>query len=662
MNTTIFEYTFDPIYIPIIQGFIRHYIGSSQYEDSLIMTISDGTNIKTYTNATLIEFLQAFNLSEWQNENQSIPYSVDLKHIYHYQFMFNNTNIDVNIIISKNTQTNILAVNIPNINWNNIGETCKIESNNPQFINEIQYCIYLGTPDLNDYHFPDKSVMDLITIVELNNLNNDDINNPTYPAHPAHPDHTIYEVNKYYTNYHAMKIQEFNLDAKKSDVLNPKVHQISTKIMDMINNDITNYSANMKIDGIRTLVVIYNNIVLCYQRNVMFVYKHESLITENYIFDCEICQGRLHIFDCYLYNDVDVSKYNFIDNNQPCRFNYITQFVEKYPEFIGIKYVTSDGIINGNFTKFKEIASFLSQYYTNSEVNFNDVITIMKNYYAFSKNSIIIDDRSSYYNSLQYIQNPNFSKEINDFTNNYIDALKTVIYQYINDNFYKNAVEFCAKLNISKDIMFTFSPITIIGLIGFYNQVGFNNAEKDIKRYSTVFVKEYCKNLSESFSEKITKMYNECEYPNDGVIFVKNGPMTFIKGETIYYKWKPLTKLSMDVRLKFNPSNVLFMYDNDNKKYVNADVYYDDKQGHSYKYFSNSIDLYLTNFNQTLPQCENGDICTNNCIVELVPIWNGLKMSEFRLLKVRYDKIRTNAKLTLDNIVKDQQNYVNIIL
>lgn len=658
MNTTTFEITFDPVYIPIIQGFIRRYIGSSQYEDSLIMTITDGDNARTYANADLIEFLQSFDTSEWQSENL---YSVDLKHVYHYQFLFLDSNIDVNIIISKNTQANTVGVNIPKINWNTIGETCKIESTNHKFLNEIQYCIYLGTPNLNDYHLSDQSVMDLIQFVDSSNINNDDVNNPNYPAHPEHPDHSIYEVNKYYTNYHAMKIQEFKLDAKKSDVLNPKVHQISTKIMDMINDDIPSYSANMKIDGIRTLVVIYNNIVLCYQRNVMFIYKHESSIADNYIFDCEICQGRLHIFDCYLCNDVDVSKYNFIASDQPCRFNYINQFVERYPEFIGLQYVMSDVVVKNNTSKnIKEIVSLLSEYYTNSEFNFNDVVTIMKNYYAYAKNNIILDDRSNYYNSLQYFQNPNFSEEVNTFTKNYINALKEIIYRYVNDNYYKNAVEFCQNLGISNDIMFVFSPIIIVGFIDFYNQLGFTSNEKDIKRYSTTFVKTYCK-LSESFTEKISRMYKECEYPNDGVIFVKNSPMTFKKGETIYYKWKPLTKLSMDVRLRFNPSNVLFMYDNDNKKYVSADVYYDDRQG-SFKYFTNSIDLYLTNFNQTLPQCENGDICTNNCIVELVPLWNGLKMSEFILLKVRYDKIKTNAKLTLNNIVQDQQNYIDIIL
>lgn len=617
--------------LPLVQSFIRHYIGNSQYIDSLVLTIlKDNDIVMELSNDNLIAFLQN---PVWNDEiNQSTVYNVSLRHVYEYHFMYENENIDVNIIIAKTTQQ-ILPVNIPTYNWDNINESCYIECGNKHFIQEIGLAIKLNSPDIEHYHLPNKSVYDTIQIIDGN------IDTPN---------------DALYTQY---------LKLKGQSQLNPKVFQVTLDNFNSSNNDvnninknIVNFTANMKIDGIRTLIVITNGVIICYQRDTKFKYLYNQQIEGNYIFDCELCKGRLHLFDCYYYNNSDISEYKYT-----VRVNMIKQFADKYPDFIAPKYISIDDCLQDEyFVKNKDdtIKYFKRDYIFKSQTlkfenffksnNFNEIIQFMN---SINK-SFNIDHKNGYINAIESILKLDLLPNIKE----YLEGLESMLTPINNDR-YKNAYKLCLSLNIPYSMILVYSPVLIEGLIGYYNQIGYVSSEEFIKQYSIKFVKE-CRqseaNIPISFTEILTSMYNSCEYDNDGVIFTYNGSMSFKPKSTIYYKWKPRNKLSADVKLEFDMNDITEIND---KRYVFTKIMIDTKNVHTSYH---ETEMELNNFNNMLPKCINEDIIQSGNIVEVVPLWNGLDWT-YIPLRIRYDKVYTNSKQTIENIYSFQKEFINII-
>ena len=206
-------------------------------------------------------------------------------------------------------------------------------------------------------------------------------------------------------------------------------------------------------------------------------------------------------------------------------------------------------------------------------------------------------------------------------------------------------------------MILVYSPVLIEGLIGYYNQIGYVSSEEFIKQYSIKFVKECRQSKAKipiSFTEILTGMYNSCEYDNDGVIFTFNGPMSFDPKSTIYYKWKPRNKLSADVKLEFDMNDITEI---NNKRYVFTKIMIDTKNVHTSYH---ETEMELNNFNNMLPKCMNEDIIQSGNIVEVVPLWNGLDWT-YIPLRIRYDKVYTNSKQTIENIYSFQKEFINII-
>ena len=620
--------------LSLVQSFIRHYIGNSQYIDSLILTIlKDNDIVMELSNDNLIAFLQN---PVWNDEiNQSTVYTVSLRHVYEYHFMYENENIDVNIIIAKTPQQ-ISPVNIPTYNWDNIDESCYIECTNKHFIQEIELAIKLNSPDTEHYHLPNKSVYDTIQILNINDVTPND---------------------ELYVQY---------LKLKGQSQLNPKVFQVTLDNFNESNNDvnninkninknIVNFTANMKIDGIRTLIVITNGVIICYQRDTKFKYLYNQQIEGNYIFDCELCRGRLHLFDCYYYNDSDISEYKYTD-----RVNMIKQFADKYPDFIAPKYISiNDCLQDEYFVKNFDIDEYFKRNYIfKSQTlkfenffksnNFNEIIQFMN---SINK-SFNIDHKNGYINAIESILKLDLSPNISK----YLEDLKLMLTPIINDR-YKNAYDLCKLLKIPYRMILVYSPVLIEGLIGYYNQIGYVSSEEFIKQYSIKFVKECRQSEAKipiSFTEILTGMYNSCEYDNDGVIFTFNGPMSFDPKSTIYYKWKPRDKLSADVKLEFDMNDITEI---NNKRYVFTKIMIDTKNVHT---SNHETEMELNNFNNMLPKCINEDIIQSGNIVEVVPLWNGLDWT-YIPLRIRYDKVYTNSKQTIENIYSFQKEFINII-
>lgn len=617
MNT----FAIRPDHFDIIQSYIRQFIGDNQYVDSLHLNVKqDKTTILSLENDDLIAFLQQ---PQWSDTiDQTKTYTVELYHKYVYQFNYYDNNIVVNIVIQKQPQS-ITPANIPEFNWNNISETSYIESSSPRFLNDVGFVIQLQTPNIEHFHLPDVSVANTI---EFN---------------------VSSECDTYYKQY---------LVLKKKPIINPKVFQINDTIMKSITANIKYYRANMKTDGIRTLIVIVNNAVQCYQHNdnIKFLYKHTTPINGTFIFDCELCLGRLHIFDCYVYTDANGTRDVSLLNTDE-RIELVRQFTDTYTEYIGTKMISGENVLQRSSYDFKNIAAQFIDFFERPD--FNDIITAIG---TLGGNINLLNSKDAYINKVNSLRNT-FAD--NENIMNYIQSLLNSI-TTVNPDAYKSAYELCIKLKITSNYIFAYSPVLIEGLIGYYNQIGFMKSEEKIKKYAILFVTK-CRDahadIPVSFTERITDMSNSYEYPNDGVIFVANQPIESAATKSIYFKWKPQDKLSADVKLVFDSSNVNIPFDGSTNRYVTANIVYTDANNKDMNFKGLTTELLLNNFNKTLPKCENGDIVKNGSIVEVVPLFTGIDFT-YKLLRIRYDKTKTNAKRTIDTIYSLQERFINILL
>ena len=617
MNT----FAIRPDHFDIIQSYIRQFIGDNQYVDSLHLNVKqDKTTILSLENDDLIAFLQQ---PQWSDTiDQTKTYTVELYHKYVYQFNYYDNNIVVNIVIQKQPQS-ITPANIPEFNWNNISETSYIESSSPRFLNDVGFVIQLQTPNIEHFHLPDVSVANTI---EFN---------------------VSSECDAYYKQYLALK---------KKSIINPKVFQINDIIMKSITANIKYYRANMKTDGIRTLAVIVNNAVQCYQHNdnIKFLYKHTTPINGTFIFDCELCLGRLHIFDCYVYTDTNGTRDVSLLNTDE-RIELVRQFTDTYTEYIGTKMISGENVLQRSSYDFKNIAAQFIDFFERPD--FNDIITAIG---TLGGNINLLNSKDAYINKVNSLRNT-FTD--NENIMNYIQSLLNSI-TTVNPDAYKSAYELCLKLKITPNYIFAYSPVLIEGLIGYYNQIGFLKSEEKIKKYAILFVTK-CRgaraDIPVSFTERITDMSNSYEYPNDGVIFVANQPIESVATKSIYFKWKPQDKLSADVKLVFDSSNVNIPFDGSTNRYVTANIVYTDANNKDMNFRGLTTELLLNNFNKTLPKCENGDIVKNDSIVEVVPLFTGIDYT-YKLLRIRYDKTKTNAKRTIDTIYSLQERFINILL
>ena len=606
----------------IVQSYIRHFIGEQQYVDSLILTVKDeNKEIFAKENDDLVLYLQNPTLPDTDSIDQSKTYTVDLMHKYTYQFNYYDTNISVNIIVAKDQQ-NIMISNIPTYNWNGVPEHAKIFTSSARFYNDIVHVIRLRTPNIEHYHFVDKSTKQTIDI-----------------------DNRSAECDTVYSDYK---------QSKNISTINPKVHQIDDTIIKSLAGNIKNVRANMKTDGIRTLVVIANNIVQCYQHNdeIVFLYNHQSNIDGTYIFDCELCLGQLHLFDCYVYTK-DNETFDVSTLSTDERIAFIKEFTDTYTEFIGTTMISGENTFSRSQYMFMKTAMIFSDFFESKE--FNSVIAKLS-VIATNVNINILNSPEMY---IRWLSDAKGTYTNDKMIQKYLTKLIETI-NSVNPSAYKNAYDMCIDMKIPVSIIVTYSPVLVEGLIGYYYQLGFFDSERKMKNYANQFT-DKCRssgvNLPISFTETLQKMYDTYQYANDGIIFVINSPIPF-DNNTIYYKWKPRDKLSADVKLVFDEASACVPFDGTSNKYVSANIDYTTKTANRH-YNNYTAELLLNNFNNTLPMCENGDIVTNESIVEIVPLYNGVDYS-YKLLKIRYDKVKTNAKQTIDTIFNLQRNFINI--
>lgn len=610
------EITLEQEKLRFLQSYIRKFIKNEQYEESLILNIKKGDDNITYKNDDLILFLQDKQLIE-----NDYMCDISLFKEYKYYFNYYNENITVIINISKDTQ-HLTYNSIFNFNWNDIHESITLQSSE-KFIKDINYVFYFKNSDIENYCKENEHIYETISF-----CNNNDI--------------------------HDKLLNDFKKD-KNIDI---KVFQMDKKNFDNINKHINEYIINVKVDGIRTLIVIANNIIKCYQGNNKFIYNYSGLPIEGvYIFDSELCNGNLHIFDCWYYcpdnnnkysNKYDVYKYPFRSNDGKDRITVINTFCKKYNFIEFMEIHTNDVPIANKSTEYRDYCSYIKEFIENNTIN--KIISIKKTFYVNE------DFTDKYYENLssddKYDETVEINKEIKKFNKVLYDMYK----KYPNHR--TEAFDICKDLNIPSNIMFAYSPYIILGLIYYYYLIDFKDDDiiykKYVYSYDFLEINSY---LKAAMTPLISKLYYECKYPKDGLIFVKNTPINFSENSTIYYKWKPKDKLSFDVKIMFDKDDIINIYET-KENYVLATFL--DKTGNNIE--NSRIKIELNNFNRTLPCCKNGDIVLNGDIVEIVPYYKNDFTVEYIPLRIRYDKVKANGKKTIETIKNYQNNYINIIL
>lgn len=600
-----------------LQSYIRKFNNKDQYEESLILIIKNGDNIITYKNDDLIIFLQ-------EKKPIENDYTCDITLLKEYKYGFNyyDENITVTINISKDTQ--YLNYNsIFTINWNDIRESITLKSDE-KFIKDIQYVFYFKNPDIENYCKKNEHIYETISL-----QNDNDIHDKL--------------LNKFKKN-------------RKTDI---KVFQIDNKKFDEINKHINEYIINVKVDGIRTLIVIANNIIKCYQGDeYKFIYNYSGPAIEGtYIFDSELCNGNLHIFDCWYYSPdnnhtkVYVYKFPFISNDGGNdRITVINNFIEKY-DFIKYEYVYKNDILIKYFQKsstdYRQYCKYIKKFIENKSID--NIIKLKKS--GFTNENFT----DNYYENLLSYNDETLpmNKEINEFNKALYDMYKE------NPGNKAEAYNICKQFKINPDIMFAYSPYIILGLIYYFYLIDFKDDEIIYKNYvySNNFLDIINKKLDEAITPLISNLYKDFKYPKDGLIFVKNTYINFSeKSSSIYYKWKPKDKLSFDVKIQFDKDDIINIYEA-KENYVLA-TFLNNKNNN----IENSrIKIELNNFNRTLPCCKNGDIVLTDDIVEIVPYYNNFTI-DYILLRIRYDKVKANGERTIKTIKNCQSTYINLIL
>ena len=144
--------------------------------------------------------------------------------------------------------------------------------------------------------------------------------------------------------------------------------------------------------------------------------------------------------------------------------------------------------------------------------------------------------------------------------------------------------------------------------------------------------------VGKRLSEEILRTESE-EYPSDGIILIKKDNIypinDFTSKNFIFpdvYKYKPMSKLSIDFQIIFNGLTCL-PFNN-----VNVNLY---ARGDQSKKPFNQLKTYMKCDISGKLRAENGDLITNKCIVECIysPTDANIKWTP---IKVRYDKRDAN--------------------
>lgn len=614
--------------IPLVQGFIRQYLGKKQFDSSIVMQV----NKKFYSGNDLMNFLQTNHES-----NNNTMVNVQLIQYYTYDFVYLNQSIKVVLKVSKDP-INSLYNKISEIAWSAQKE--KVTINGPeQFIDMLRIALNTRMIHIDDYHLPNQPIQFRIY----------DSKNPKAA-----------EAYNYYITYCK--------NYTKGKQLRPNVWAITQQFFNIIDRNPEKYMISVKIDGLRHICVVYDNILLCVQyasKTLVYYYTLDNNPGFNGIFDAECSNGMYYVFDCYYFQDSKgaqaVNQYTL---------NYRLEFVSLACKLLP-QYFTENYRIGftGDWKPYEELfskrgiaAAWVDQFY--------NIYPKIRTFFEGEPIALLPDYGDTYKRALDdYIQRRAHTPELQ----NYLEFCKmsAPMGNYNTDPL--------SALKIDPKELFMHGPDVVKGLIGWYYTTGFKKEEERYKIAADEFMTHAVATLKDhlSLSAKTQWLLSNTTLPNDGVIFTSTDPVTFIPNSLYALKWKPTDKLSMDAVMQFDLHSAM---DHDKRKMVTAIFYGSETVNQPVQGTQGTKPVQklteigrtlveLNNFNGTLPACENNDIITSDKIVEVVPLFeqneqkeqNEQVMKNVKLLRVRYDRRFPNSVATIKTIIESIKNYDTMI-
>lgn len=621
--------------IPLVQGFIRQYLGKKQFVSSIVMQV----NKKIYSGDNLMNFLQTNHES-----NNNTMVDVQLIQYYTYDFVYLNQSIQVVLKVSKDP-INSLYNKISEIAWSAQGE--KVTINGPaNFIDMLRIALNTRMIHIDDYHLPNQPIQFKIY----------DQKNPKAAA----------EAYNYYKTYCK--------NYTKGKQLRPNVWAITQQFFNDIDRNPEKYMISVKIDGLRHICVVYNNILLCVQyasKTLVYYYTLDNNPGFNGIFDAECSNGVYYVFDCYHFQDsIGAQAVNQYTLNY--RLEFVSLACKSLPQYFTENYRIG---FTGDWKPYEELfskrgiaAAWVDQFY--------DIYPKIRTFFEGEPITFLPDYGDTYKRVLdEYIQRLARTQGTPELQN-YLEFCKT------SEPMGNYNTDPLSALKIDPKELFMHGPDVVKGLIGWYYTTGFKEEEKRYKIAADEFMTYAVTTLKDhlSLSAKTQWLLSNTTLPNDGVIFTSTDPVTFISNSLYALKWKPTDKLSMDAVMQFDLNSVI---DHDKRKMVNAIFYgselvnqpVQDTQGTQGTQGAKPVRtlteigrtlVELNNFNGTLPACENNDIITSDQIVEVVPLFeqnekNEQVMKNVKLLRVRYDRGFPNSVATIKTIIESIKNYDTMI-
>lgn len=181
-----------------------------------------------------------------------------------------------------------------------------------------------------------------------------------------------------------------------------------TKYVELL-QDIDNYYITVKTDGLRCFLMISSKYIKYITSEDVIYLQIQNIFANQYIFDCEIINSKIFIFDTIVYNDINVSTQSFQH-----RYKLLTEFQDK--------------LRSGGLTEFIEVKQFTKLTIANYQ---NSILNLYKMQTQKSFDKLIFD-------GLIFIEiNKNYNRTINlkwkppEYLTIDFLALKTESNQYI---------------------------------------------------------------------------------------------------------------------------------------------------------------------------------------------------------------------------------------
>lgn len=132
--------------------------------------------------------------------------------------------------------------------------------------------------------------------------------------------------------------------------------QPETLSVDKFNNK-DNYALTLKLNGMRMLLINYNNKVYSFSSKMDIKYTGIQTKSKTFLLDCEFFKNKYYVFDIIHCKNSDVSNHTFIDRNL-----FIKETIKDNPELQYKEYIVTENLYETFINTYKKYFSVNNEY------------------------------------------------------------------------------------------------------------------------------------------------------------------------------------------------------------------------------------------------------------------------------------------------------------